>query len=353
MPALPEPRCFAATTIDPLSRLATGAVRATDAAQRHKLLSQLEGELRDIVAGKRDELLADAMANVTSPVAGVALLEALDHVINTPAGNESGLAARVFAIPVVFVAAGVAGAEISGVIPNTQAIVGLLERHGALGPARALGLSQALCAESSLETDSPARWYALLRGVESRSPEIRPDLIPASICLESAEESVHLRFLVGSIVVPAQAPSFLETAANIAGWGMPLSRELLAQLGLAGLSLLPLPRPPAGLMKALHEGCRAREEVAFQAFTSRALRRMRSETGEPGAEVAALASGAIGVRLVPAFDRERAETHRWHLDMLDDLADVTGCILGLLADCRVSSVRVMERVVSDAEFLDG
>jgi hypothetical protein len=134
---------------------------------------------------------------------------------------------------------------------------------------------------------------------------------------------------------------------------MPLSRELLAQLGQASLSLLPLPRPPAGLMRALHEGRRAREEVAFQAFASRVLRRMRSGPGETDAEVAALESGAVGVRLAPGFERERAETHRWQLDAVDDLADVTGSILGLLADCRVSAVRVVESIVSDAEFLRG
>jgi hypothetical protein len=83
------------------------------------------------------------------------------------------------------------------------------------------------------------------------------------------------------------------------------------------------------------------------------LRRMRSQSGEPGAEVAALESGSIGVRLVPRFEGERTATHRWQLDRLDHLVDVTRSILDLLADCRVSSVRVAERIVSDAEFLGG
>ena len=340
-------------TIDPLSRLAARAVHAADATQRSRLRTQLEGELRDALASMRDDLLTHALANVISPVAGLALLEALDHVINTPADPESGLAARAFAIPVVFVAAGMVVAEISGAIPDTRAIARLLETHDALGPARGFALSQALCAESSLETDSPSQRYALLRGVESGGVATGPDMIPAPIRLESADESVHLRFVVGGLVAPAQAPSFLETAGDIGSWGTPLSRELLAQFGQAGLSLLPLPRPPAGLMRALHEGRRAREEVAFQAFASRVLRRMRSGTGEPDAEVAALESGAIGVRMVPGFERERVETHRWQLDAVDDLDDVTGSIFGLLADCRVSSVRVLEGIFSDAEFLRG
>jgi hypothetical protein len=88
---------------------------------------------------------------------------------------------------------------------------------------------------------------------------------------------------------------------------MPFSRELIAQLGQHGLSLLPLPRPPSGLLVAVHEGRRACEEVAFQAFASRALRRLRSETGDPRAEVAALESAAIGVRLSSPFGHHRVE----------------------------------------------
>jgi hypothetical protein len=351
--ALPEPRCFAATTIDPLSRLAAQAAHAADATQRGALLSRLEGELRDALAAARDDVLMRALGNVISPAAGLALVETLDQVIDTPAGAEHGLAARVFAIPVVFVAAGLAGAEISGVVPDTRAIARLLEGQDGVGPALTFALGQALCAATALETDLPSQRYARLRSIESGSFETQLDMIPAPIRLESAEESVHLRFLVGSVVASVQTPSFLETAAHIGSWGMPLSRELLTRLGRPGLSLLPLPRPPAGWMKALHEGRRAREEVAFQAFVSRVLRRMRSETGEPDADVAALESGAIGVRLAPRFEREPAETHRWQLDRLDDLTDVTGSILGLLADCRVSSVRVLERIVSDAEFLGG
>jgi hypothetical protein len=352
MSALPEPRCFAATTLDPLSRLAAQAAHAADATQRLGLLTQLHNALRETLASGRDDLVRHAIANVISPAAGLALVDALDQVINTPADPAAGrLAARVFAIPVVFVAAGRAGAEISGVLPTTETVARLLDSPDARSSARTFRLSPALCAETSLETDSPSQRYALLRSVESANVEARHEMIPSPIRLVSADESVHLRFLVGSVVDSAQTPSFLEAVADIGTWGMPLSRELLAQLGQAGLSLLPLPRPPAGLMKALHEGRRAREEVAFQAFASRVLRRMRSETGEPEAEVAALDSGAIGVRVVPGFDHKRAETHRWRLDALDDLADVTASMLGLLADCRVSSVRTLERIQSDAAFL--
>ena len=351
MYTLPDPRCFAATTADPLSRLAARAAHAADATQRRRLLDELQRELREALASGSDGLLTQALASASSPAAGQTLWEALDRAVNTPADPQSTLAARVFAIPVVFVAGGLTGATIPGLLSDPKAVAQVLKTQGALGPAHNFGLSPVLCAETSLESVSPSRRYALLRGVESGDAETWPDLIPAPVRLESAEESVHLRFLVGIVVAPAEAPPILETAGDIGRWGMPLSRELLVQLVQPGLSLLPLPRPPAGLMKALHEGCLAREEVAFQVFASRVLRRLRSETADPEVELAALESGSIGVRLVSPFDRTRAEVHRWKLDALDDLADVTTRILGLFEQCRVNAVRVLERVVPDAEFL--
>jgi len=354
IPALPDPRCFATTTADPISRLAAQAARAADALQRQRLLDRLQRSLREALAGGRDDLVTPALTHVISPAAGSMLWEAVDRVMNTPADPGSALAAGAFAIPVVFVAAGVPVAEIAGAVPDANAITRLLQVHGALGQAHTFDLSQALCAELFLKGASLSRAYALLRGIESGKAESRlDDVLPAPIRLEAAAESVHLRFLSGVVLSPAHAPSFPETAGDIRNWGMALSRELLAQLGQPGLSLLPLPRPPSGPMKALREGRRAREEVAFQAFASRVLRRLRSETGDPEAEVAALESGSIGVRLVPRFDRARAQSHRWNLDALDDLTDVTASILALLADCRVSPVQVLERVVSDAEFLEG
>jgi hypothetical protein len=351
MYTLPDPRCFAATTADPLSRLATRAAHAADATQRRRLLDELQRELREALASGSDGLLTQALASASSPAAGRTLWEALDRATNTPADPQSVLAARVFAIPVVFVAGGLAGATIPGRLSDTKAVARVLETQGALGPTHNFGLSPALCAEPSLECVSPSRRYALLRGVESGHVEPWPDLIPADIRLESAEESVHLRFLAGIVVAPARARSFLETAGDIGRWGMPLSRELLRQFGQEGLSLLPLPRLPAGLMTALHEGRWAREEVAFQTFASRVLRRLRSETADPEVEIAALESGSLGVRLVSPFDRTRAEVHRWKLDALDDLAQVTASILGLFAECGVSAVRLLERVLPDAEFL--
>jgi hypothetical protein len=199
--------------IHPLSGLAAQVAHAADVTQRGRLLNRLHNEVREALASGRDDLLRHATANVISPVAGWILLDALDHVINTPAVASSARAARVFAIPVVLVVAG--PAQVPGVFPDTKGIARLLENHDALGPAHSFCLSQALCPESSLEADSPSQRYALLRGVESASVEVRPDMIPAPIYLESADERVHLRFLVGGIVASALERAFPETVGDI------------------------------------------------------------------------------------------------------------------------------------------
>lgn len=353
MPALADPRCFATTTANPLAKLSARAVEAADATQRGPVLEQLQRELREALLAGRDDLLTDAVAEVVSPAAGRLLWEALDRAINTPADRESALAAQVFAIPLVLVAGGLAPAVVPGTLGHAKAVEQVLESEGALGPHRNFGLNTALCADTSLEGSFPSVLYRLLRGLESGEPGTWSDVIPAEIYLDSAEESVHLRFLTGVAVTPAQAPSLVETAADIGRWGMPLSRELSAQLGHPGLSLLALPRPAAGPLQAVHAGRRAREEIAFQVFISRALRRLRSETGEPEVEVAALDTDGIGVRLASPFHPGPAERHRWELDALDDLNAVTASILGLLEECRVASVRVLDTVVSDARFWQG
>ena len=350
MPVLPDPRCFATSTLDPYGKLSMQVLETTDATQRRSLLDELHGELQQALIAGRDDLLSKLAAEVTSPAAGRILWEAIDRAINSPSDPGGEVAARVFVLPVIFVTGGLAEVIVPGILPDTKAIERTLEAHGALGPARSFGINQVLSGESSLEGFSPSRLYRLLRNLEAGLLDTWSQLVPAEIDLESAEESINLRFVAGLVITPAQAPSFLETAGDIGRWGAPLSRALIAQLGQPGLSILPLPRPPKGPLQGLHEGHRAREEVAFQAFTSRTLRRLRAETGEPHVTVAALESGAIGVRIVSAVDDRRVETHRWELDALDDLDTIGASISSLLEDARVHDIRVLDRVVSDAAF---
>ncbi len=222
----------------------------------------------------------------------------------------------------------------------------VLEAGGVLGQTRNFGLGNPLCSLAALESLPPSRLYALAR-------EAAPgalDLPPAAIAVTTGDEAVHLRFLLGAALTPAHAPSFLETGSAIATWGMALTRELAQQLRVEGLSVLPIARPPAALLRAPELGRRAREELAYQAFVSRVLRRFRAEIGEPDVTVAALDSAAVGVRFASALIADRVDVHAWALHPLDDLGEVTASILGLLRECRVQNVQVLPDVVPAEGF---
>ena len=308
--------------------------------QRERFRQELREDLTQTLRAGRDDLLSAAVAEVSSPEAGNCLWAAVDQALNTPADDKAALAASLFAIPIVLVSAGPEGREIPGVLKDVRKLARILEEHGALGVHQNFGLNQALCADTSVEAFSLSRLYALLRRVEAERVDIWPDLIPAEIELEGAER-VDLRFVTGILVAGVNAPSLASTAADIGRWGMPFARELIAQLTQRGVSVLPIPRSPSGLLKALYHGHRAREEVAFQTFVSRVVRELRASVGEPAVTVAAVRPDAIEVRIAAATNDATVRVHRWQLHPLDALQDVSRSILDLLAECRVDRVDVV------------
>lgn len=352
MPTLPDPRCFAAAESEPLLRLATECADVTDATQRTPLAERLRRELRNQLVSGRERSLRERIDHVPSPAAGRCLWEAIDQVLSTPEAHAP-LAAAVFAIPVVFVAGGSPGTEVSGVIPEPSRLARVLEAAGALGRGCNFGLNGALCTRQSLLGSSFADLFARLRAVETGAPARSWELPPAPITLDDSEEHVELRFLTGIAVSGAQAPSLVSTAADIARWGMPLARELIAQLGQSGLSLLPIPRPPQGWLGAHHAGSRAREELALQAFVSRAVRAFRSTEADPRVRLTALQPSAIGVRLESQLNIVHAVSHLVLLHPLDDLPQVLASMLELFRDCRLDSVELVRSLGSEADFRRG
>jgi len=338
--ALADPRCFAATTSDPAVGLAATWVKAASAPQRDWASPQLAAWLRIRVAEGRDEEIVRSLHAATSPAVYRCLWDSLDRALSPDPG--AGVVALPFAFPLLIVTGGRAPVTLSGVLRDIGRVRGALEVSGVLGQVSNFGLGNALCSLPALESVQPSRLYALAR-------EIFPgvlDLPPTDISVTTSDEQVHLRFLLGAALTPAHAPTFLETGSAIATWGMALTRELSEQLQAEGLSVLPIPRPPATLLRAQELGRRAREELALQAFVSSTLRRFRAELGEPDVTVAALDSVAIGVRLASPFVENRVDVHEWALHPLDDLEDIAASILGLLRECRVENVEVLPSVVS-------
>jgi len=349
MPSLPDPRCFAAPESEPLVRLAIECADGADSTQRIPLNERLGRELRNRLVGADERSIRELIERVPSPAAGRCLWEALDRVLSAPEPHAP-LAAAVFAIPVVLVVGGAAGTEVSGVVAQPSRLERMLRDAGALGRTCNFGINTALCSSQSLLGSSFTDLFARLRAVEAGAPLAQWELPPAPIALDSAQEQVELRFLTGIAASGAQAPSFVSTAADIARWGMPLARELIAQLGRSGLSLLPIPRPPQGWLGAHYAGSSAREEVALQAFLSRTVRQFRSTEGEPRVKLAGLRPSAIGVRLESQLDIAHAVSHLFRLHPLDHIPQVLAGMLELLRECRLESVELVESLGTEAEF---
>jgi hypothetical protein len=344
---IPDPRCFAPANDDPF--VAYALTQVPDATQREQPPAALVRAYRDALDRNAEDGVRRSLRNATSAEVARRLWLGLDRAISASCSKPEGLALRAFAIPLLVVTGGRAGASISGVLPDVRRLQRVLEDGGALGPSRNFGLSNALSALDALEAIS----FRQLRALQCDAAQdgmAALDLPPAGVHTATSDEEVHLRFLVGAGVTPAAAPSFVETASAIGNWGMALTQELAGQLRADGLSVLPIPRPPASILLAQSIGTIAREELALQAFVSRTLRRFRAEVGEPDAAVAALASGGLGVRFTSPFVENRVSVHRRGLHATEDLDEAGRSVVSLLEECGIGNVAVLPDVVDDATF---
>ena len=340
MKTLPDPRAYAPFSSNPLAVAAENAAKAGSALQQDAgeiLLS----DLREALEAGNDARIEQAFAETASRPARDALKRALDAALEVR--DEVALTIRVFAIPLLIVTGGRGLAVVRGVVPDVGELQKLFEKHCALGQSKNIGLGNALTTAGELAAVKFSVLYRLSRGLgqEGFRP---PDLAPQDIEVDSGEERVHLRFLIGAALTPANAPGFTETAGNIGAWGLPFTQALAGQLGQEGWSLLPIPRPPMNLQRALETGRFALREMEFQLYLSNALRRFRARVGDPDATVASYSDGSVRISLGSPFDASLACEYRWPLYPEDDLGAVSNSIFGLLAECRLETVQVAETV---------
>jgi hypothetical protein len=341
MKTLPDPRAYTPFSSNPLVEAAERAAKAGSALQQEDAGEMLLSRLREALEAGNDALIEQALAEATSQSVRETLTRAL--VAALEARDEAALVMRIFAIPLLIVTGGRGLAVVPGVVPDVGELQKLFEKHGALGRSKNFGLGNALTTAERLAAVKPSMLYRLTRGL-GREGFRPPDLAPQDIELDSGEERVHLRFLVGAAVTPANAPGFTETAGNIGAWGLPFTRALAAQLGQEDLSLLPIPRPPMNLQRAPETGRLALREMEFQLFLSNALRRFRARVGDPDATVASCSDGSVRINLGSPFDASLACEYRWPLYPEDDFGAVGSSIFGLLAECRLETVQVAETV---------
>jgi hypothetical protein len=339
MKFLPDPRRFNADSTNSLVDLAIQAADAASAVQQEKV-SSLSAAVSHALAKGRERVVREAAGRIGSAAATELYWQAVEQALSSP--SQNALQIRLFAIPVLLVTGGRADAVVSGVIPNPGELNELLALAGAFGPMRNFGLSNALISADALESVPLTMLFRIVRAADPQLPAL--DLPPEEIRTTTANESVYLRFVVGAAVTPAGAPSFVETAGNVGAWGMPFTRALAAQLQTPGLSVLPLPRPPATPLRALRNGRFALRELGFQLFLSTALRTARMRSGDPDVTIAAHADASIRVCLTSVFDENLDETYRWPLGLADDLAAVTDSICSLLAECRLNRIEILDTV---------
>jgi len=330
---LPDPRTYG--NGDHL--LARLAAAACDAAGR----SALAAAIREALARGDSAALQAARAAVPDAASSAALAAAIAESVDAPAAEPGSVALRFFAIPLVLVVGARGPGQVAGVLPDAGEIARLLEEQGVLGPTRNFGLSNALVDADALERLDPVT----VRGWATAGAPRDWDPVPVAVAARG--EEVHLRFLVGAGLTAAGAPAFIETGANIAAWGMSITRALAAQLRAPGLDVLPLPRPPARLLSAAAAGRQAQLAAAFDLFVSNALRRFRMAVGDPVAVVSAHETGEIRVTFSSPLDESLHDGFRWPLYPADDITAVTEGIAALLAECRIGDVRAVGRVLPD------
>jgi hypothetical protein len=275
-----------------------------------------------------------------------------------PLDDAAALGMRLFAIPLVVVTGVRGGAQVTAMLPaelpDVRSIETLLIEHRALGGSRTFTLFGALVAADAIDLPRlPRLMQAAHRFGDGAGPL---DLAAAPLHVPSGE-SAHLRFLVGSVLAGRDVDPL--AARDTSRWGMPLSRALTNVLGAGDVSALVLPRAAASLPAAVAQGRAAQREVAAQLFASNALRELRASFGEPVAVISAHvcadvpAGGELRLSLSSPLSPRDAQGFRCALHPGERVADVVAMLTGLLAECRVADVRLVDGVHPDRDPLTG
>jgi hypothetical protein len=364
--AIADPRSFPdAATASASAREIFALAQESLAAATGDAARAREDELRTRLVRRVAEggELASLLAGAPSVDVARQVWRHLDAIAGEADDPSAGVAACIFAIPIVIVA-GNEGARVDAVLPGTLrdagAFTDLLREHDALRGNRTFALADSLVQADALDVARLPEILAWQRlGESARDAPVAGlrTLPPAPIHVSAGREGVHLRLLPGTALARPGADLFGD--ARVGAWGMPFTRELGRALGEGGVSVLALPRAPQRPLRAVAAGRAAQREVSAQIFAGNALRRLRGAVGEPVAVISAHRSadapggGELRLSLSSVFEPRDAEGFRAPLHPLDRAADVAAMLQDLLRDCRVTDVRVLSGVHPDRDAATG
>jgi hypothetical protein len=345
----------------PLVDLAQASLAASSATRAEEIGQALTTALVDRLRSGEALLLAEAIAAASSPAIARALWRSLIDAWAQASsdGSREGVAATLFALPIVVVAARKAGPDaeqaalaIPGALADTARLAAIMREHRAFAGNEAFGFAAALVASDAVDVPRLTELLAWQQ-LAGDAGAVERELPPTPIALQSGQQSVHLRFLIGTALA---APGIdLLSGSDVAGWAMPLAQELARQLAAPDVSVLALPRAPQSPPAALQQGRCAQREVGAQLFASNAIRKLRGAVGEPSAVIsahrcaAAPGGGELRLSLSSPFDSRQAEAFRCPLFPTDRAGDVATMLLDLLRDCRVTDVRILPGVHPDRD----
>ncbi len=278
-----------------------------------------------------------------------------------PSTRHAGLSLSLFALPIVIVT-GVESAATDvahpGVLNDARGLTAILEEHGALRGSRTIALSNALVATEAIDLSRLSELFAWEKLPAAGETDATPHaLTPSPLVFPVGREGVHLRFLVGSVLVRPGADLLAD--AEVGAWGVSFAQALSRELAVVGASALALPRAPQRPLPAVRTGRAAQREVGAQIFASNAIRRLRASVGEPSAVISAHRAtdapggGELRLSLSSPFAPRDAEGFRCPLHPLDRVGDVAAMLGDLMADCRVTDVRVAAGVHPDRDPATG
>jgi hypothetical protein len=356
--ALPDPRAFAPQRADALPRPAAELIDAAQSALGAEVAVIAEKEESRLIERMADHLLAADTAPIASALSAAPSLGALRLLARSLARAHGeaarrkhpsdGLAATVFALPVVIVAGSPSAVRVPGALPRIEEFVELLKTHRALRGNQAFALGNALVSSAAFTLEKLPGTLDWWRVDEGLGEPLALDRAP--MALAANQEQVFLRFLIGRALA---APGVdLLSERDVGPWAMPFTQAFARQLGGGTLSLLAMARLPREPLAALYQGRIAQREVSLQLFMTNALRKFRQSVGEPAAVISAHRTdtgGEVRLSLSNPFDERGAEGFRAELFPTDRAESVAADMRALLAECRVEQVTVLADVFPDED----